>query len=181
MPPRPWKTISSRDVYHNKWITVTEDIAELPNGHQTAYTICKMGIAVGVLPFLDENTVVLIRQYRYAQQENFRWEIPTGGTNENESLEDAAQRELAEEAGYKAGRLQKISTLYTSKAICQETAHLFLGYDLTEQQLPQDDTEELEVKTFAFDEALRMVKDSEIRDAMSMTAILYAALERASR
>src|SRR4051794_40956702 len=96
MPPRPWKTISSRDVYHNKWITVTEDIAELPNGHQTTYTICKMGIAVGVLPFLDENTVVLIRQYRYAQHENFRWEIPTGGTKENESLEDAAQRELAE-------------------------------------------------------------------------------------
>jgi ADP-ribose pyrophosphatase len=181
MPPKPWKTITSREVYHNKWITISEDIAELPDGKQTAYTICKMGIAVGVLPFLDDDSVVLIRQYRYAQNENFRWEIPTGGTDEGESLEEAAQRELAEEAGYRAGRLEQISTLYTSKSICQETAHLFIGYDLTKHDLPRDDTEELEVATFPFNEALRMVKASEIRDAMSMMAILYAALQRVAR
>ena len=88
-------------------------------------------------------------------------------------------RELAEEAGFKAGRLVPINVYYTSKSICDETAYLFLGYDLTRHHMPPDDTEFLEVATFPFDEVLRMVQSSEIRDGMTVIAVLQAALARA--
>ena len=104
MPPKPWTTQSSRDIYQNKWMSLREDIAEMPNGSTTVYGVCSFGQCVGVLPFVDDDHVVLVRQYRYVQQENFRWEMPTGGIKPGETPEQAAQRELGEEAGYQAGR-----------------------------------------------------------------------------
>jgi hypothetical protein len=62
--------------------------------------------------------------------------------------------------------------------VCDETAHLFLGHDLTQHHLPPDDTEFIEVATFHFDDVLRMVRDSEIRDGMTVIAVLHAALLR---
>jgi len=179
MPPKPWKTVSSREIYQNRWLRLREDIAEMPNGQQTIYGVCTLGQCTGVLPFVDNDHVLLVRQYRYIQQENHRWEMPTGGMKPGETPELGAQRELAEEIGYQAGRLVPINTFYSSKSVCDETAHLFFGYDLTRYALPPDDTEFLEIATFPFDEALRMARASEIRDAMTVIAILEAALCRA--
>ncbi len=178
MPPKPWKTQSSRDIYQNKWMSLREDIAEMPNGHSTVYGVCTFGQCVGVLPFVDDDHVVLVRQYRYVQQENFRWEMPTGGIKPGETPEQAAQRELGEEAGYQAGRLLDVSIFYTSKSVCDETAYLYLGYDLTQHSLPPDDTEFFEIQTFPFDEVLQMVRNNDIRDSMTVVAVLHAALRR---
>jgi ADP-ribose pyrophosphatase len=79
MPPRPWKTLSSRPIYENKWMRLREDIAQLPNGDTTIYGVCEFGECVGVLPFVNDDYVLLVRQYRYVQGENHRWEMPTGG------------------------------------------------------------------------------------------------------
>jgi ADP-ribose pyrophosphatase len=155
-----------------------EDIAELPNGGQTLYGVCTFGQCVGVLPFVDSDHVLLVRQYRYVFKENHRWEMPTGGMYPDETAVQAVQRELAEEAGYEASRLIPINTFYTSKSICEETAHLFLGYDLVQKSLPPDDTEEFEHAVFPFSEVLRMVQSSEIRDGMTVIAVLNAALQR---
>ncbi len=178
MAPKPWKTLSSREVYANKWMNLREDIAEMPDGRTTIYGVCTFGQCVGILPFIDDNHVILVRQYRYVQKEDFRWEMPTGGIKDGETPEAAAQRELAEEAGYFAGRLQPVSIYYTSKSVCDETAHIYLGYDLTQHKLPPDDTEFFEVDTFAFNDVLQMVKNSEIRDGMTVIAVLHAALQR---
>lgn len=178
MPPKAWKTLSSRDIYQNKWMHLREDIAEMPDGRTTIYGVCTFGQCVGVLPFVDADHVILVRQYRYVQREDFRWEMPTGGIKPGEAPEEAAQRELGEEAGCRAGRLLPISIYYTSKSVCDETAYLYLGYDLTQNELPPDDTEFFERQTFRFDEVLRMVRDSEIRDGMTVTAVLHAALRR---
>src|SRR6476619_3786502 len=97
MPPTPWKTQSTREVYRNKWISVREDIAEMPDGRTTLYGVVEMGHCVGILPFVSPTEVVMVRQYRYVQKEDSRWEIPTGGVYQGEALEVAAQRELAEE------------------------------------------------------------------------------------
>jgi ADP-ribose pyrophosphatase len=181
MPPKPWKTQTSRPIYQNKWMSLREDIAEMPDGRTTIYGVCSFGQCVGVLPFLDNDHVVLVRQYRYVQKEDFRWEMPTGGIKPGESPEEAAQRELGEEAGYRATRLVPISIYYTSKSVCDETAHLYLGYDLSQHKLPPDDTEFFEIRTFPFDEVLQLVRDSEIRDGMTVTAVLHAALQRMNR
>jgi ADP-ribose pyrophosphatase len=172
MKPRPWKTLSSREIYHNPWMRLREDVAEMPDGRNTIYGVVTFGDCVGVVPFVDPDHVVLVRQYRYVQGENHRWEIPTGGVHPGETLEQAAQRELAEEAGYHASELIRVSSYYTSKCICDETAHLFVGRDLTMAEAPPDETEFLERRVFPFAEALRMVLAGEIMDSMSVIGLL---------
>ena len=180
MPPQLWKTLSTREIYKNKWMRLREDIAELPNGHTTIYGVCEFGECVGVLPFVDDQNVLLVRQYRYVQQENHRWEMPTGGIRTGETAEQAAQRELMEEGGYCADQLTWISTYYPSKSVCYETAHLFVGQSLVSAGAVPDDTEFFEKAVIPFEEAVKMVEKSEIRDSMSVIAILHAGRLRAT-
>jgi ADP-ribose pyrophosphatase len=178
MPPKSWKTLSSTPIYANRWTQLREDIAELPDGRTTVYGVVTFGQCVGVLPFLDDDHVVMVRQYRYVQHENHRWEMPTGGVLAGEAAEAAAQRELREEVGYSAGRMEWISSYYTSKSVCDETAHLYIGSDLTPAALPPDETEFLEIAIMPFATVLDMVVKSEIRDGMTVIAVLHAARMR---
>jgi ADP-ribose pyrophosphatase len=177
MSIKPWKTLTTREVYKNPWIRVREDIAEMPNGRTTLYGVCEMGACAGVLPFVDDEHVMLVRQYRYVFGEAHRWEMVTGGCKEGEAPADAAQRELMEEIGHCAGALQHINTHYTSKSVCYEIAHLFIARDLqrVSEAIEPDDTEFLEIGVLPFKDVLQMVLDSEIRDAMTVIAVLHAA------
>lgn len=181
MLPKIWKTVTSRQIYKNPWMSLQEDVVEMPNGKTTIYGICNFGECVGILPFIDPEHVVMVRQYRYAQQENHRWEMPTGGVHSGEALVDAAQRELMEEVGYKAASLTHVNTFYSSKSVCRETAYLYIGYDLTQASAPPDDTEFLEVAIIPFADVLDMVISSEIRDSMTMVTVLRAAQQKANR
>ena len=173
----PWKTLSTTPVYSNRWLSLREDLVELPDGRTTIYGVVSCGQCVGVLPFLNADTVLLVRQYRYVAR-RVTWEMPTGGMHPGESIEEAAQRELAEEVGHRAGRLVHVSTYHTSKSVMDETAHLFLGEEMFQVALPPDDTEFIEVRPFPFDEALRMVLSGEIVDGMTIIAVLHAARRR---
>lgn len=175
MLPKPWKTLSTREVYRNKWIRLREDIAEMPNGLTTLYGVCEFGQCVGVLPFVDDDHVVMVRQYRYVQKENQRWEMPTGGLLAGESTEEAAQRELMEETGYRADGLNWVHSFLTSKSVCDETAHLYIGRSLVKVSAAPDETEFLETAVLPFDSVLKMVLDSKIRDSMTVIAVLLAA------
>ena len=124
-----WRTLTTREVYANPWIRLREDIAELPDGRTTLYGVVEVPPAIGVLPFLDERTVVLVGQYRYVAR-GFYWEMPTGGMKPGETEEAAAQRELTEEAGYEAGRLVKLCSFYSSKSVLDEVAHIYRADDL---------------------------------------------------
>jgi ADP-ribose pyrophosphatase len=175
MAPKVWKTLSSRPIYKNPWTSVREDIAEMPNGKTTIYGVIECGECVGILPFLDDKRVVMVRQYRYVFDENNRWEMPTGGVKASETLLEAAHRELQEEIGYDASHLEQINTYYTSKSVMHEIAHLYIGRNLTQIQAIPDETEFLEIETFPFDQVLQMVLKSEIRDSMTILAVLHAA------
>jgi 8-oxo-dGTP pyrophosphatase MutT (NUDIX family) len=100
----PWRRLTTRPVYENRWISVREDQVEMPDGRMTIYGVVTCAGCVGVLPFIDPDTVVLVGQYRYVAG-GFYWEMPTGAMKPGESEEAAVQRELAEEAGYEADRL----------------------------------------------------------------------------
>lgn len=178
MPPKPWKTLSTREIYQNDWMRVREDVAEMPNGRTTIYGVCELGQCVAVLPFVDDDHVAMVRQYRYPHGENHRWEIPSGGIRDGETPEEAVQRELMEEAGYRAGRLTWVSTYYTTKCVTDEIGYLYLGHDLEPAALPPDETEFLERAIMPFDDVLQLVIESEIRDSMSVIAVLHAALQR---
>jgi ADP-ribose pyrophosphatase len=182
MPPKPWKTLSSRLVYENPWTRVREDIAEMPNGKTTLYGVVETGEAVGIVPFVDQDHLMMVRQYRYVFQEDHRWEIPTGGVYQGENLLDAAHRELQEEIGYDASDLQHIHTFFSSKSIVYEIAHIYTGRNLHQVHSVPDETEFLEIEVFPFDTVLEMVVESEIRDAMTVIGILMAdRLRRASK
>ena len=171
----PWRQLSSRRVYSNRWMAVREDQVRLPDGRETIYGVVDCGNCVGVLPFVDATHVLLVGQYRYVAG-RFAWEMPTGGVRLGESLEAAAQRELAEEAGRRAGRLTWISAYHTSKSVMNETAHLYLGEGLTPADRVPDDTEFIERRVFPFCEVLEMVRRAEITDSMTVIAVLHAAL-----
>ena len=173
----PWRTISTREVYTNPWIRLREDVAELPDGRTTIYGVVECRPCVGVLPFLDARTVVLVGQYRYVTRA-FCWEMPTGAMQPGESEEAAVQRELAEEAGYEAERLVKLCAFDSSKSVMDERANIYLAEGLRPVTREPDETEFIEVRAFAFDEVLRMVEASEIVDAMTVVAVLHAARRR---
>ena len=173
----PWRTTSTRPIYRNRWIDVREDMVELPDGHTTLYGVVECSECVGVLPFLDRDTVLLVGQYRYVARDFF-WEMPTGGQHAGETALEAAQRELAEEAGYEAGRLVELCDFHTSKSILREVAHLFVAEDLRPASRPPDHTEFIEPRAFPFAQVLAMVERGEIKDAMTIVAVLHAARRR---
>ena len=175
----PWRARSTRPVYENRWIKVREDDVLLPDGRSTVYGVVECSECVGVLPFTDADTVILVGQYRYVARD-FYWEMPTGGMHAGESPEEATQRELAEEAGYEAGELIKLCDFHTSKSILRETAHLYVARDLRPASRPPDPTEFIERRAFSFPEVLRMVERAEIKDAMTVIAVLHAARLRAT-
>lgn len=175
-PPRNdlWRTLSSRRVYQNMWTKVDEAVVELPNGHVTLYGVVTCPECVGVVPMLRDGRVLLIRQFRYVAGREM-WEIPTGGVAEGESLEEAAQRELAEETSHRAERLEHLSTFHTSKSVMDEVAHIYAGIGLTPEDARPDDTESIEVRAFELTDALNMVATGEIVDSMSVIGLLMTA------
>lgn len=173
----PWRTLSSRPVYRNPWISVREDVAEMPDGRSTIYGVVECPGAVGILPFLGRDTVILVGQYRYVAGDFF-WEMPTGAMKPGESETDTAQRELREEAGYEARRLTNLCVFHTGKSILRETANIYLAEDLTAVPQAPDATEFIEIRAFPFRDVIRMVETSEIKDAMTVVAVLHAARRR---
>jgi len=172
-----WKRLTSRPIYRNRWVELREDQVELPDGRTTLYGVVHSGSGecVGILPFLDPDTVLLVGQYRYVAGDFF-WEMPTGGMHPGETMEEAAQRELAEEAGHTARRLTLLTSFHTSKSVMEETAHLFIGEDLVPvARRAADPTEFIEVRPVPFEETLQMVLDGRIKDAMTIIAVLHAA------
>jgi ADP-ribose pyrophosphatase len=169
----PWVQLSTRRVYENAWIRVDEDIVRVPNGHETIYGIIRASDAIGVLPFVDDTHVLLVQQYRYVAGDA-KWEMPTGGRHEGESLEQASQRELAEEAGFRAGSLSHLVTFHTSKSVMDETAHLYIARDLTPADGQADPTELIRRQVWSFADVVQMVTSGKITDSMTMVAVLLA-------
>lgn len=170
----PWKQLSSRIVYTNPWMTVQEDHVQLPNGRTTIYgMVTPTNNFVGVVPLLDPDTVVLVRQYRYTQQE-VTWEIPSGALRPKETPRQAAQRELREEAGYQAGRFRLMSIMRSNKAFMRDVGHIFLAEHLSASHATCDATEEIEHAPTPLRDALAMVTRHEVTDCVSIIGLLLA-------
>jgi ADP-ribose pyrophosphatase len=145
----------------------------LPNGHTAVLDVVRHPGASAVVPFEDARTVLLIRQFRHAAG-GFIWEIPAGKLD-GDTPEACAHKELAEEAGRRAGRLVKLASIYTTPGFTDEIIHLFAGFDLSPvpQQLEHDEV--IEVVPTPLARALAMIDTGELRDAKSALALLLAA------
>ncbi len=165
--------LRSRQVHKTPWLGVREDLVRMADGRETAYTVIECGHCVGVLPVRADGQVLMVRQYRYIAR-RYTWEMPTGGVRTGERFADAAQRELAEEAGHRAGRLVPVCTYHTSKSSIDETAHLFIGYDLEPASAAADEDEQIDVTAMPLQDVLAMVLSGEIVDSMTIIAVLHA-------
>jgi ADP-ribose pyrophosphatase len=174
---KTWKRLRSRTLYQQAHVVVREDALELPDGRERAYPVLYLGASAGVLPFLSKHEVVLVRQYRHVTA-GFSWEVPGGSITAGEQPEEAAQRELREEAGYRAGRLRRLGGFWPNNAYLDEVIHVFVAEELVADPLPADQDEHLEVRMFPFDVALAMARDDRISCGLTKLAILWAAVER---
>ncbi len=177
---KAWKRLRTRTLYQQAHVVIREDALELPDGREQAYPVLYLGASVGVLPFVSKDQVVLVRQYRHLTRA-FSWEIPGGGILPNETPDEAAQRELREEAGYRADRLRRLGEFWPSNAYLDEIIHIYVAEELMADPLPADQDEHLEVRPFPFDEALAMAQDDRISCGLTKLAILWSAVTAQAR
>jgi 8-oxo-dGTP pyrophosphatase MutT (NUDIX family) len=173
----PWRMLGSRLVYENSWISVREDSVVRPDGEPGIYGVVHYkNTAVGVLPVEDDH-VYLVGQYRYPL-ERYSWEIPEGGCPEYEEPLRAARRELKEETGLEAESWRRLGEAYLSNSVADEHAVWFLATDLTPGEPQNEGTEVIGVRRVPLREAVAMVMDGRITDALSALALTTYALDR---
>jgi len=171
----PWRTKSSRVIYKNPWITVREDQVVRPDGNDGIYSVVETRIATGVVALTEKEEIYLVGQYRYPTS-RYSWEIIEGGTDKNELPLNAAQRELAEEAGLIAAKwVPLLENIELSNCHSSELGCLYLATELSETAKAPEGTEVLETICIPFEKALQMVRGGEILDAFSIIGILHAA------
>lgn len=166
-----WTTLTSRLIYENKWVRFDENLVRIHSNDLTLYGMLVCKKALGVVPLNADGSVRLVRQFRYIAQ-RFTWEIPTGAAEEAETWEQAALRELREEAGVHANRLLVLPTVHTNKSILDEEARLYVGLDLTPAEGEADATEDITVHDVPWAEAMELIATGDIVDGLTLVGLL---------
>lgn len=169
----PWTTHSSEEKYENLWIKVTEYKVINPAGKPGIYgKVHFKNKAIGIVPLDKDMNTWLVGQYRYTLSE-WSWEIPEGGGPLSDDILTSAKRELKEETGLTAKKWTLILRNHLSNSVSDEEGFIFLAEDLKAGHSKLEDTEaDMKVWKLPFDEALRMVLDGRITDALSAMGIL---------
>lgn len=165
--------INSQKVFSGRVFNVTVDTVREGELTYQREVVHHHGSAV-ILPVFDDGTVALVRQYRHPAV-RYLLEAPAGTLDEGERPENGAARELQEELGLVAGRMEKLSEFFVSPGFCEEKMWVFLATELTEGKQNLEEDEVLEVERLSMDEALEMITSNEIQDAKTIIALMLAA------
>ena len=164
----PWRRRSRRVAYENPWIDVWQDEVDRPDGSAGIYGLVHFhSRAVGVVAVGEDGRLLLVGQHRYALDE-YSWEIPEGGVDASESLEEGARRELREETGYAADRWRQVARITLSNSVTDERGALFIADGLTAGVAEPDASEVLETRWATLDEVLAEIAAGEIHDLLTI-------------
>ena len=165
--------ISSEQIYQGKIVTLLRDTVRLPAGREATREVIRHSGAVGMVPLTADGQVLLVRQWRHAT-ESAMLEIPAGAVARGEAPEACACRELAEETGFTARHLDRLTTLYTSPGYVRESIIIYLARDLQPESAVGDEDENLQVVPMTMDEAIGACLDGRICDGKTISALFLA-------
>src|SRR5436190_2531449 len=165
--------LDSKTIFSGRVFQVTVDTVREGDATYVREVVHHPGSAV-ILPAFDDGTIALVRQYRHPAVK-YLLELPAGTLNDNERPEDGAARELEEELGVVAGKLEKLCEFFVSPGFCEEKMWLYLATDLRETVQRLEDDELIEVIRIPVDQALQMITDGEIEDAKTIIGLMLAA------
>lgn len=173
MNENPWSVTGQKAIYSNPWISLTEFEVVNPGGGKGIYgKVHFKNAAIGVIALDNDMNTYLVGQFRFVL-DAYSWEIPEGGCPEGqETYLEAAQRELLEEAGLTADSWRELLRFHLSNSVSDEYGVLFLARGLKQGVAAPEETElDLRSKKIPFTEAVAMVNDGRITDAISIMAI----------
>lgn len=175
-----YEVLESRVTYEGKIVKVTIDKLAAPDGSEMyRETVIRGKNAAAVLTVDNDGSLIFVRQYRHAFGE-LLLEIPAGVLEEGEDAEAGVLRELEEETGKKAGKLEFLCEIYPTVGFCTERISLFIATELTEGVQKLDADEFLEIERYSLDEALDMIRRGEIKDGKTVAALFaWAAGKKA--
>ena len=164
-------------IHRGKFLLHSIEEVELPNGNRVELEIISHPGAAAVVPFLSDDRILLLRQYRHAAG-GYIWEIPAGKLDPGEEPQACAERELAEETGYRARRIEQTGVILTTPGFTDERIYLFSAFDLEPGVTAHEVSEVIELHEVPFEEALAMVDRGEIVDAKTLAALFHACRRR---
>lgn len=172
------RPLASRRIYEGRVVNLRVDTLSGPAGTHDV-EIVEHGGAVVVIPFAAPDEIVLVRQYRHALGRQ-NWEVCAGGIDPGETPEEAALRELREETGFRARRLQRLWAAYSAPGFCTEVLHFFAtdDYEIGEPENVGD--EDIEIATFPLRRLGEMIARDELQDAKTQIAVLWALGRRST-
>jgi 8-oxo-dGTP pyrophosphatase MutT (NUDIX family) len=172
----PWRRRSRRVAYRNPWIEIRHDEVDRPDGSPGIYGVIHFSnAAIGVVAVGDDGRLLLVGQHRYPL-DRYSWEIPEGGSPLDESPEEGARRELAEETGFEAGSIRELFRFSLSNSVSDEIGVIYLATDLTEGTAHPDPTEDLAVRWATLEEVIAEIDAGDIHDLMTIAGVARYAL-----
>ncbi len=174
----PWKTLSSKLVYSNNWISLTEHQVINPAGGKGIYgQVHFKNYAIGIIAIDEDDKIWMVGQYRFPLKQ-YSWEIPEGGGPLHLHPLDSAKRELLEETGLVASEWTEILRMHLSNSVSDEQAIVYLAKCFTQHQAQPEETEQLQIRKIDFEEAYQMVIEGKVTDAITVASILRIKLMR---
>ena len=173
MTDNPETTINSKRIFDGKILSLRVDTVALSSGIEATREVIEHGPAVGIVPVDDKGNVHLVKQYRKAVGQSLL-EVPAGRMDQGEDPAEAAHRELGEETGLTAGKLDFLGSYFTTPGFTDEEMYTFLATELKEGDAHPDEDEEVERVTIPLERAVEMAKNGELHDGKSIAALLVA-------
>jgi len=168
------EVLSRRSIHDGRVVKLWLERVLLPNGRQTDLEVIEHPGASTVLPFINADEVVLIRQHRHCAGGSIL-EVPAGTLQPGESPEACALREIEEETGYRAGRLEPLGWIWTTPGFTTEKIFLFAGHDLTPGRASLDPDEVISPERMTFRDAIERAARGDITDAKTIATLFRAS------